>query len=81
MILCETYHPEKLKIYVFAFKRHFLEETWWEKGTSGRKTEVVWWGNFLPGKRKKKEKKGVVQNAVFASCNLKCRVPARLLKR
>jgi len=56
VLLCETYHPDKLKIYVCAFKRRFLEETWWGKGMSGRKTEVVWWRNFLRGKRKKKEK-------------------------
>lgn len=42
MILCETYHPDELKIDVFAFKRHFLEEIGWEKSVIGRKTEVVW---------------------------------------
>lgn len=47
----------------------------WKKDGGSLVAELPLWK-----KEEKKREKGSVQNAVFASCNLKCRVPARLLR-
>lgn len=47
----------------------------WKKDGGGLVEEFPSW------KKEEKRERGIVQNAVFASCNLKCRVPARPLRR